>query len=404
MKAAIITVGTELLLGDILNTNTKYLSSLLTGLGIEVFRQESIGDYEKPIKEAIERNLKDCDILILSGGLGPTEDDRTKEYLSEVLHRPLIKNEEEFKKMIDLFERKNYILTDNNIKQIYTIEGSEVLHNHWGTAPGEYIREKGVHIFLLPGPPGELEPMASMYLPERIFDHHEIYEKSIQIMGLGESAVEARLRTLPFYSGLEINTFAHLGSVEVKIFGRFQENDERGPKGFNEAIQTVRDEFGPLIYSEEGNKMEEEIIQRFSRKNLKLSFAESITGGLLAKRITTYPHASNILKASYVTYSNESKHGILNVPESILNRYGAVSRETAEAMAVGLFQKGYCDIAVATTGEAGPEPAEKPVGTVFTAFYDGNKCKVRELNLEGNRREIQRRVVNSVFTELLRNY
>ncbi|MDO5713480.1 MAG: competence/damage-inducible protein A [Tissierellia bacterium] len=401
MRAGIITIGTELLLGDILNTNQKFLSSLLTSLGIEVYRHISVGDYEKPMKEAIKKCMDDCDIILLSGGLGPTEDDCTKEYLSEVIQRPLEKNEDEYKKMVELFQRKNYTLTKNNLKQIYTIKDSVILHNEWGTAPGEYVKYKNVHIFIFPGPPTELEPMAKKYLPSLIFDKTEIYEKSIQIMGLGESAVETRLRTLDLPKSLEINTFAHFGSVEIKIIGKSSSTNQVNID-VQRSIEIIKEEFASSIYSLEGNMMEEEIIKRCMEKNLKIAFAESVTGGLLVKRITSYPNASNILHASVVTYSNQSKEEILKVPRKDLETYGAVSEKVAMEMARGLYELGYCDIAISTTGEAGPIPSEKPIGTVYIGFYNGKKYRTKKLHLNGSRREIQKRIATVIFTELLK--
>lgn len=400
MKASIITVGTELLLGNILNTNQKYLSELLTGMGIDVCHQESVRDVSSEIKEAITRELSYCDILLLSGGLGPTEDDMTKECLSDALGLPLYENQDELARMKERFQRKGYPLTKNNLKQIYMITGSEVLVNHWGTAPGEFLKYGDKMIFILPGPPSELEPMAQEYLPNLLFQEELLQEKRIQVMGIGESSLEEKLRKLNFPEGLEINTFAHSGSVEIKVLGKGKDEKLLDRK-MKDAFCIIEREFQNAIYSWNGLYMEEEIIRRAKERGITLSFAESVTGGLLSKRLTSYPGASKILKASLVTYSNEAKIKLLGVSEETLKKYGAVSKNTAEEMAIGLYNLGFSTIAISTTGDAGPQVSEEPAGTVFVGFYDGMNSEVLELSIDGSRREIQRRVATVVFTELL---
>lgn len=406
MKAEIITIGSEILFGSIVNTNAKYISEKLMELGVTVKYQTSVSDDEIDLKDSINIAIKRADVIILSGGLGPTEDDITKEVLADIIDRKLITDEEQKNKLLNYFEKRNINMTTNNLKQVLVIEGSTVLNNENGTAPGEFIEWDGKKIFLLPGPPRELEPMVNKYFKIFLSDENNIQIKSFNVIELGESVVEDRIRKLNISAeGLNINTFASFGEVEVKIVSTGSDF-ELSKNRLKNAEEIILKEFNGNIYSEEYISMSEALIKRFQELNLTIGFAESITGGLISSAITSYPNASKILKSSLITYSNEAKKELLGVSEKTLEIYGAVSQECAYEMAKGLKKIGLCDIAVSVTGEAGPITYEdKPIGLVYVCYYiDENNYEVKKYNFFGKRKDIQERTVKKVLAHLLLNY
>lgn len=402
MKAEILTIGTELLIGSILNTNAKFLSEKLSEIGVNVEYQISIKDDYDKIYDQINRSLKRSDLIFLCGGLGPTEDDITKDVLADVLNKKLYIDKKEEENLLEFYKNSNRTMTNNNIRQVRVIEGSKVFHNHWGIAPGELIELDSKKIFLLPGPPKEFEPMVNKYVLSNIYEDNDIEILSINIIGLGESNIEDRIRKLNIdYNNITINTFAHFYDTEVKIIAEGL-NSELLKEEISKIEYLIRKEFGENVYSTGLTTPSETLVKKLIDKNLKISFAESITGGLLASKITSVPNSSNILKSSYVTYSNEAKIFELNVKKETLEEFGAVSRETAFEMAKGLYNKGFSNIAVSITGEAGPTPSEKEVGQVYICFYEGEEnYSIKDIKFHGNRNEIQERAANYVITKLL---
>lgn len=402
MKAEIITIGTEILIGSILNTNAKYLSEKLSEIGVHVNYQISVRDDFDELVNQIEESMNRSDLIFLCGGLGPTEDDITKDALAKVVNREIIIDEKEKQHLYDFFNRIERKMTENNIRQARVLKDSKILHNHWGIAPGEVIEHNGKKAFLFPGPPKEFEPMVDRYLVENIVEDNDIIMKSLNVIAVGEAATEDRIRKLNLTDEeVEINTFAHFSETEIKIIVEGKDK-ERLNKKLSKIVNALYDEFGKNIYSQGNLGASEELINRLINKNLKISFAESITGGLLASKITSVANASKVLKSSYVTYSNEAKYKELGVSLDTLEKYGAVSKETAYEMAKGLYNKGYCDIAVSLTGEAGPTPSEKEVGKTFICFYySDNRYTVKECNFTGDRKEIQDRASNYVISYLL---
>lgn len=402
MKAEILTIGTELLIGSILNTNAKFLSEKLSEIGVNVEYQISIKDDYDKIYDQINRSLKRSNLIFLCGGLGPTEDDITKDVLADVLNKKLYIDKKEEENLLEFYKNSNRTMTNNNIRQVRVIEGSKVFHNHWGIAPGELIELDSKKIFLLPGPPKELEPMVNKYVLSNIYEDNDIETLSINIIGLGESNIEDRIRKLNIdYNNITINTFAHFYDTEVKIIAEGL-NSELLKEEISKIEYLIRKEFGENVYSTGLTTPSETLVKKLIDKNLKISFAESITGGLLASKITSVPNSSNILKSSYVTYSNEAKIFELNVKKETLEEFGAVSRETAFEMAKGLYNKGFSNIAVSITGEAGPTPSEKEVGQVYICFYEGEEnYSIKDIKFHGNRNEIQERAANYVITKLL---
>lgn len=402
MKAEILTVGTELLIGSILNTNSKFLSEKLSEIGVNVEYQVSVKDDYDKIYDQIKKSINRSDLIFLCGGLGPTEDDITKDVLADVLGRKLYIDKDEEKNLLEIFKKTGRDMAKNNIRQVRVIENSRIFHNNWGIAPGELIEIDNKKIFLLPGPPKELQPMVCEYVLKSISEDNDIEMLSLNVIGLGESNIEDRIRKLDIkYDNISINTFAHFYDTEIKIIVEGK-NKTLLKKELEEIESILRKEFGKNIYATGSTTPCEALVNKLIEKNIKISFAESITGGLLVSKITAVPKASKILKSSYVTYSNEAKIFELNVKEDTLDKYGAVSRETAIEMARGLYNKNFSDISISITGEAGPIPSEKEVGTVFICFYQGeNNYIVKDIKFSGNRREIQERAANYIIARLL---
>lgn len=399
----IISVGKELLLGDIDNTNEVYIARELRQMGVEVVKQITLNDELNSLKKEFHGAIQEVDLLVVSGGLGPTEDDITKEALAQALGLDLIFNEDLYADFVEERRKLGREITPNVKKQFYTIQGSNALINHWGSAPGEHLFFKNFHIFLLPGPPYELRNMFLNYVKDFIKTRDLIEVRSLSIVNLGESQVESIIRQRFHMPELEVNTYAQNNLVEVKLLSQGQDQ-EKIKKKLDQAEKVLMELFKGNIYSFQGQDLRTRVVKLCREKNIKISFAESITGGFLAKTITSCSGASHILEYSLVSYSNEVKHRELGVSQKTLDSYGAVSHETALEMSRGLYEKGYCDLAIATTGEAGPCPAEKKVGTVFVSFYSKEKQLVQEFCFLGDRKEIQKQTVNQVLFLLLKEF
>ena len=301
MKASILTIGKEILIGSILNSNSKYISEKLTDIGIEIIRQVSVDDNLDEIVRELNYCTKNSDLIIISGGLGPTEDDITKEAVAKFLNRPIYVDEEEKLKMENRFSKYRSTMTPNNLKQVMLIEGSEKIENNWGVALGESIEFEGKKIILLPGPPNEMEPMLDFYLSNKSFTEDNIIVKSVDIIGLGESIIEDRIRKMNFDRNVSINTFAHGTYTEVKIIGKDKEKDIL-TTSIQKVVESLYSEFNTHVYSENNEDVSEQIVRILRKNNLKISFAESITGGMLSSAITDISGASKVMETSFVTY------------------------------------------------------------------------------------------------------
>ncbi|WBW50689.1 CinA family nicotinamide mononucleotide deamidase-related protein [Peptoniphilus equinus] len=401
MKASIMTIGTEILVGSIINTHGRYLSQKLSDLGVHVVRHVSVRDDLESMEQALRDELIYADLVIICGGLGPTEDDATKQSVAKVLGRDIYLHEGEYKKLLARFEKNNRAMTANNKHQAEVIDGAELLINHWGIAPGEVLEYENKKLILLPGPPKELEPMVEAYLEDIIHNDSEIIIHSLNVAGLGESRVEDRMRKLNLEtSEISLNTFAKFYDTEIKIIAEGKDRLALQNQ-VDTIVHKLYDAFEGYIYSEGNQSLAETLVDRLRAQHLTISFAESITGGKLASMITAVPHASEVLQESYVTYSNTAKHKILGVDSKTLQTYGAVSQETAEAMVRGLQAITTSTIHVATTGEAGPEPAEKEVGTVYISYGMGDIITTEEHKFNGSRTEIQQRVCDTILLTLI---
>ncbi len=407
MKAEVITIGTEILIGDITNTNGPYVSKLLTEKGFEVEFHTSIRDNRDDMLDAFKRSFDRSDVIFICGGLGPTNDDITREVTAEALGLKVIKSEEAFLMLKEHFEANGYTFSESNLRQANVIEGSTVIKNFHGTAPGLFLNLDGKNIFLVPGPPSEFRPMikeiVNKYLP---IQETEILSHSLYIMLLGESNVERKIREMNLENDhIEINTFAKSGEVEVKIIATSNSANNRDEvhREMNEIIRALKEEFGAYIFGEGDISIVARLIHELREREQTVSFAESITGGLLAHRLTEVPNSSKVFESGFVTYSNEAKMETLGVSGEVLDTYGAVSYQCASEMSRGLYGRTKSTYAIATTGEAGPVTSEdKPVGLVyFSIRKDGVEIVNEELHLGGSRNEIQSRAATKAISTLL---
>ena len=402
MIAEIITIGTEITTGSTLNTNAFYLTQRLFELGIETYFLTTVDDDEKRLTDVINIALNRSDLILTTGGLGPTKDDLTKEVISKVLGLDLELDDEMKENIKEMLERMGSYLTNNNIKQAIKPKGSSFIINNIGTAPGIIIESNKKKIIMLPGPPREMKLMFDNHVRKLIHDDFNIISRSINTTGIGESILEARLQELNLASkNTIIATFAKDASVEIKIISKGK-NKEQIQLEIDSIIKKLNKEFGNYIYGYDNISLEEVVVNKLIDKGYKLGLCESCTGGLVSSMITKVPGASNVLERAIVSYSNTSKMEELNVKSSTLERYGAVSEETAYEMAKGLFDKANLDIVVSITGIAGPDGGskEKPVGLVYMCVMTKDNYKIIKFNINGNRSLIQSRAAIKALDEI----
>ncbi len=406
MKAELISVGTELLLGEITNTDAKFLAEELSRIGISVYHQCVVGDNRERLAAAVNEAVSRSDIVITSGGLGPTPDDLTKEVVCECMGERLILHEESLVRMREYFAKTNRRMPDNNIKQAMLPENGTVLKNNNGTAPGAIIEKNGKIAVMLPGPPRELEPMyyesVKPYLEAR--SDTKFHTRVYRIFGKGESAVAEELADLMESSkNPTVAPYAKTGEVHIRAAASGKSDSE-----CERLIETVADRIksagGDCLYSDDGKNLYETVVQRLIEKKITVAAAESCTGGLIAKTITDIAGASEIFGVGIVTYSNAAKEKYLGVKHETLEKYGAVSEQTAYEMAVGIRETSGADIGCAVTGIAGPGGGskEKPVGLVYAAAADKNGVEVKKLLLNGDRSKIRTLTVMNVFDMIRR--
>lgn len=387
-SAEIISVGTELLLGDIVNTDAAFISRRLAALGIAQYRQTVVGDNAGRLEAALGEALGRADLVILTGGLGPTYDDLTKETAAKLMKRSLVVDERTLGRIEARARAFGFEMTENNKKQALIPEGSFILDNDNGTAPGIVIEdfEKGKLIMLLPGPPSECEPMfhekAEPYL--RRFTSGVLVSHTLNIFGLGESKVESILREIMLASeNPTLAPYAKDGEVQLRVTasGADAAECERLCSELIERIYST--EVGKYIYGIDAGTLEDALVHELISQKKRIAAAESCTGGYVAKRITNVSGSSEVLDGSIVTYANRVKERFVNVSRETLQKYGAVSRQTAIEMARGVRELFGADIGVSTTGVAGPTGGtpEKPVGTVFVGVSADGFEEVRELHI-----------------------
>ncbi|MCI5808521.1 MAG: competence/damage-inducible protein A [Oscillospiraceae bacterium] len=393
MTGEILCVGTELLLGDIINTNAAFLARELAALGIGVYHQTVVGDNGGRLREAVELALSRSDLLVMTGGLGPTYDDITKETATEALGKKLVWNQQAYDRMEAYFARTGRVMSENNRKQAMMPEGAVVFQNENGTAPGAAMESGEKVIVLLPGPPSEMEPMfcnqVRPYLEGKT--GQTFLSRTVHLFGIGESAAEEQLRELMESShNPTVAPYAKTGEVLLRVTAAAK-NEQEAKKLLAPAVEEIQKRMGPYVYGVDVGTLQNAAVTALRQKGLTVSTAESCTGGGVAKRITEVPGASQVLQTGICTYTNRMKAELLGVKERTLQNYGAVSERTALEMAQGVRIRTGADIGVSVTGVAGPDPSEgKPVGLVFVSVSSPWYEQTVQLHLargSGNERE-----------------
>ena len=403
MTTELIFVGTELLLGDIVNTNGAYLAKKCAALGLSLYYQSVVGDNEERLGEMIKTAAKRSDIVILCGGLGPTEDDLTKETAAKVMGKELVENKHSRKRISAYLE--NYVkghadrkITENNWKQAMIPEGAIVIDNDNGTAPGVIMEEDSSTLILLPGPPNELIPM----FEDKIFPYLRgrlpeiICSEVIKICGIGESQAEDQIRDLiQAQSNPTIATYAKTGEVHIRVTAKAS-SEKEARKLMRPLVRELKVRFGASIYTTDEEKtLETAVVELLHNQNLTLTTVESCTGGALSARIINVPGASEVLKQGFVTYSNRAKKKYIMVKKSTLKEHGAVSEKCAKEMAKGGCFITNSDAALSVTGLAGPDGGAEatPVGTVFIGCCLKGKTTVKEFHFNGSRNKVRDQAV-----------
>jgi len=405
MTAEILCVGTELLLGNIVNTNAAFLSRELAAVGIFTYYQSVVGDNAQRLKSALSLSLSRADIVLITGGLGPTYDDLTKETVASHFGLNMKMHAESLERLKKFFAQFGREMTPNNEKQAMMPEGCTVFTNNYGTAPGLAVEGGGKTVIMLPGPPREMEPMfAEEVRPFLIGKRHDntiLVSKTVNIFGLGESQVEHTLRDLMQNStNPTIAPYAKTGEVELRVTAS-GENEAACLGLIEPAIEKIKDEIGAYIYGVDIQSLQNAAVLKLREKNLTLATAESCTGGAIGKRITEISGSSSVYLGGVIAYDNSVKIKCLGVSEDTLAEYGAVSEQTALEMCKGVAKNLGADVGVSTTGIAGPGGGtdEKPVGLVYVGVYFLNRATGEEkhravkLNLSRNMYKDEREMI-----------
>lgn len=409
-SAEILCVGTELLLGDIVNTNSAFLSSRLADLGINVYRHTSVGDNPERLKKALVLALEDSDMVITSGGLGPTYDDLTKETVAEVFGRKMELHQESLDRIKAYFEQTGREMTENNRKQAMMPKGAIVFRNDYGTAPALalYDKDRNKTVIMLPGPPNELVPIFNEEVAPYLNDRRNtvLLSKNVNIFGMGESAVETALAGLmQSAKNPTLAPYCKVGEVRIRVTASAEDIATADSMCDAMIEKIMKTEVGAFVYGVDADTLEKAVVTSLIDRGLTIACAESCTGGLIAKRITDVEGASAAFIGGCVTYANEAKMKLLGVKSKTLQSFGAVSEQTALEMARGVRTELCADIGISTTGIAGPGGGtpEKPVGTVYVGIStaDGDFVKKLSLSSMKSRTYIRNVAVNNAFSLVL---
>ena len=415
MRVELVSVGTELLLGDIVNTNTAYLSKELAALGIGVFRQTTVGDNRERLLKTLESAFLENDTVIITGGLGPTDDDITKECAAEYFGREFYFHEYSWVKILERLTRSGRnIITENNKKQAMIPEGAIVLENYCGTAPGIIIEENNKRIVLLPGPPREMRDMfeksVKPYLEK--FSSKQFISKYVRFYGIGESLLETKIKDImDNQTNPTLALYAKTGEVLLRITVSGDDRAECEDL-IRKQLDEIEKRVGEYIYlvgdediSSTQTEMNTAVANLLIENNFTISIAESLTGGKISSMLVEKSGISEVLLEGVVCYSNNSKINTLGVREETLEKFGAVSEEVAKEMALGVAKRLGADFAVATTGIAGPNSDEsgKPVGLAYIGIYAQGDISVKECLFTGDRELIRYRTSVEALEEVRKN-
>ena len=403
----ILSVGTEILLGDILNTNSRYLSLELAKLGISVLRHTTVGDNHERLAAALKTALERSDIVIATGGLGPTADDITRDVCCEVMGFELMLDEGIAAKIRSYFESKCIEMPESNLRQAHVPVGGTVFENNHGTAPGLGLKKGGKCVVILPGPPYEMAPMyhesVVPYLAE--YSDGAIVSHTVRTMGIGESAMAELVVDLLESENPTVAPYAKKGEALLRVTAK-ADNEEEAEKLCAPVIDEIKSRLGGYVYGIDSESIEQRVVELLKTNNLTLATAESCTAGYIPKRITDIPGASSVFEYGAITYSNDVKQKVLGVKEETLKAYGAVSEQTAREMAAGIRRISGADIGLAVTGIAGPgsDGTDKPVGLCYIAINAAGYEKFEKIETGKNDREYNRYVTGSRALNLVRIY
>lgn len=389
LKAEIISIGTEILLGDIVDTNSKYIAEHLKDLGYDIHYMTAVGDNQKRVINVLKRAIERSDLVITTGGLGPTEDDLTRQAIAKATDKNLYQDENLLNSIKEYFDQKNYNMTKNNYSQAFLPEGAKVIKNNWGTAPGILLKESDYMIISLPGVPSEMKKMFSNYILKELQKYSEktILSKTLHFFGIGESTLETKLKNiLENQTNPTLALLAGEGEVKLRITAKGEIKNKLKDM-ISKKEKLIRKKVGKYIYGVNNTDLAKEIYNILLKRKLTISLAESCTGGLISHRLTQIPGSSKVFKGSYVVYSNEAKINLLDIDREIIKKQGAVSKKTALMMAKNIKDKFGTNIGIGVTGIAGPGggTADKPVGLVYIGISYGKKNIVHKLNLKYSR-------------------
>lgn len=393
MIAEILSVGTELLLGQIVNTDAQFLSRRLSALGITVYRHVTVGDNPVRVQEAIRQALTRSDLVITTGGLGPTEDDLTKEMVAEVFGLPMELHEESLRKIEGYFASMGREMTENNKKQAYFPKGAYIMPNRKGTAPGCIVEKDGKKAAVLPGPPFELTDMYEQQLEPYLLSLSDqvIASKFLRIVGIGESSLETQLKDLFHWNSPTLALYCSPGEVQARMTVMCGRDEDPSPM-LAPMEKEIRSRLGNHVYGEGlDNSMAKTVVDLLKAHGKTVTTVESCTGGMLSAQLVDISGASDVLNEAHVTYANSAKERIVGVSHETLEQYGAVSEQCAREMAEGVLRISGADYGLSTTGIAGPGGGtpEKPVGTVYIGLAWKDGSEVIRLNLRGDRARIR---------------
>ena len=402
MKTSILAVGTELLFGQTVNTNAAFLSDKLNHMGFDVMYHFVVGDNPARLKAKLAEAFSDTDLVILTGGLGPTQDDLTKEMVAEYMGKGMHLDKNVLEQLEEFFEKRGKAMAENNIKQAYLPDGCTPFYNASGTAPGFALNTDGKTAICLPGPPREMKWLWDNGVREYLeqFMDKKMFYRVIRTIGIGESDLETLL--MPVIDGQTdptVATYAKEGECTLRVASQ-RDTTEEAEAAVNEMIERIDSLVGDFIYSYDDEDLKEVVVRILKEKGLTITSAESCTGGKFPAAITDVAGASDVLSSAYITYSNESKIKELGVPAELIDRYGVVSPQVAEAMAIGAKARSGADIAVSVTGYAGPEadPGHE-AGEAYIGFAIGDKVGHHDVCTSRNDRKWNR---NYILLRMLR--
>jgi len=393
MRAAVLAIGTELIMGQTINSNAAEISKVLTEIGIPVYMHTSVGDNPERILESLDFLYKYADLVITTGGLGPTQDDLTREVIAQYFDVPLVEDAASLEVVTNFFSKAGLPMTENNIKQAHFPKGARIIENPVGTAPGFCLQQGNRYIAAMPGPPREMRTMLleqiRPMLQSKVEDCFE--SRYVVLYGIGESSAEAEIEDLiSAQTNPTIAPYAEPGQVMFRVTAR-GDSQEEALKLLEPTMELLRQRLGKYIVSEDGRNLFQVVPELLIQKNCSIALAESCTGGMVAAGLTDFSGISAVLDRSCVTYSNTSKIDELGVSPDTLASFGAVSEETAKEMAEGLYRKTGAKLCVSVTGIAGPDGGteEKPVGLVCFGVCKEGKTRVFRNQFFGNRQRVR---------------